>query len=162
MDPKVIDQYEKGGAKLRAGIAGLSAQDLLWTPPADAGIGKWSIQQIVIHLMDADLISASRMKSIIAEDHPTILAFDEGKFTANLFYDKQDAATAVELFDLNRRQFAIVLRKLTPSAFIRTGNHNERGTITLGQLVEFVVEHLDHHLKFIRQKREKLGKPLKD
>jgi hypothetical protein len=161
MDPKILDQYEKGGDKLRAGIAGLSVQDLLWTPPPDAGIGKWSIQQIVLHLMDADLISTARMKLIIAEDHPTILAFNEDKFTANLFYEKQDAAMAVEILDLNRRQFAIALRKVTPSAFLRTGNHNERGTITLGQLVGFVIEHLDNHLKFIHQKREKLGKPLK-
>jgi DinB family protein len=162
MDAKILDQYANGGEKLRKGVAGLSAQDLLWTPPGDAEIGKWSIQQIVIHLMDADLIWTARMKLIIAEEHPTILGYDESKFAASLFYDKQDAAKAVEIFDLNRMQFVIVLRKLQPSAFTRTGNHNERGPITLGQSVQAMIDHLDHHLKFIRQKREKLGKPLKD
>ncbi|HEX4053330.1 MAG TPA: DinB family protein [Tepidisphaeraceae bacterium] len=158
MDRKWIDQYESGGEKLQKAVAGLSKQDLLWTPPADAGIGRWSIQQIVIHLMDSDLIWASRMKSIIAEENPTILGYNESKFTDNLFYADQDAEAATRLFDLNRHQFARVLRKLPDSAFSRTGQHNERGTITLGQSLQGIAEHVDHHLGFIRKKRDQLGK----
>ena len=53
MDPKLIDLYESGGGKLQRSITGLSNEDLLWIPPLDAQIGLWSIQQIVIHLIDA-------------------------------------------------------------------------------------------------------------
>ncbi len=159
MDRKLIDQYELGGEKLRKAVAGLSKQDLLWMPSANAGIGRWSIQQIVLHLMDSDLIWTLRMKSIIAEENPTILGYDETKFSANLFYGDQDAEAAMRLFDLNRRQFARVLRKLPDSAFSRTGCHNERGVITLGQSLQQVVQHVDHHIDFIRRKRDKLGKP---
>lgn len=159
MDRKLIDHYESSGEKLQKAVAGLSKQDLLWAPPADAGIGRWSIQQIVLHLMDSDLIWTSRMKSIIAEENPTILGYDETKFSDHLFYADQDAQAAMRLFDLNRRQFARVLRKLPDSAFSRTGHHNERGIITLGQSVQSIVEHVDHHLGFIRKKRDKLGKP---
>jgi len=161
MDRKLIEEYESGGGKLAKAIEGLSQQDLLWVPAKEAGIGLWSIQQIVIHLMDSDLIWAARMKRIIAEDHPVILGYDETKFAASLFYELQDAAKAVQILDLNRRQFAKALRKLPDSAFQRTGEHNERGPITLEQSVRAMVEHLDHHVKFIRLKREKLGKPLK-
>jgi uncharacterized damage-inducible protein DinB len=161
MDRKIIDAYEAGGQKLRAAIAGLGAQDLLWVPDKNAQIGQWSIQQIVIHLMDADLIWAERMKSILAEDHPRILGYDESKFAANLFYDKQDANLAVEILDLNRREFSKVPKKLPDSAFERTGEHSERGSITLAQSVGWMVEHIDHHIQFIRLKREQLGKPLK-
>jgi uncharacterized damage-inducible protein DinB len=162
MDPKLIDQYGSGGAKLLGSIAGLSRQDLLWVPPAEARIGRWSIQQIVIHLMDSDLIWSSRMKSIIAEDNPAILSFDENKFVASLFYEDQNAESAAGLLDLNRRQFAKVLRKLPDSSFSRTGWHSERGTIALREIVQLMVEHIDHHLGFISKKREKLAKPLKD
>ena len=57
MDRKIIDQYEQGGEKIGLAIRGLSREDLLLKPPADApaGLGRWSIQQIVIHLTDADL-----------------------------------------------------------------------------------------------------------
>jgi hypothetical protein len=162
MDPKLIDQYESGGNKLQKAITGLSSQDLLWVPPPDAQIGLWSIQQVVIHLMDADLIGTNRMKSIIAEDHPTILGYDESKFAASLFYEAQNAESAIGLLDLNRRQFAKVLRKLPDSSFSRTGQHNERGSITLGQCLQWRVEHIDHHLNFVFKKREKLAKLLKE
>jgi hypothetical protein len=100
------------------------------------------------------------MKCMIAETHPTIIGYDESKFAANLFYDKQDAALAVQIFDLNRRQFARVLRSLPESAFARTGNHNERGTITLAQSVKGMVEHVDHHVGFIHAKRAWMGKEM--
>jgi hypothetical protein len=112
--------------------------------------------------MDSDLIWSTRMKSIIAEDHPAILSFDERKFASSLFYSDQNAQSAVELLDLNRHQVAKVLRKLPDSAFSRTGNHSERGSVTLGKAVELSAGHVDHHLGFVLKKREKLGKPLKD
>jgi len=162
MDRAIIDQYERGGQKLHNAILGLSPNDLRWVPPPDADIGRWSIQQIVLHLMDADLIWTARMKCIIAETDPLIVGYDESKFAAELFYDQQDADSAVRIFDLNRRQFALVLRKLPEAAFSRTGRHSERGSITLGQSVQWMVEHVEHHLGFIRRKREKLGNPLRE
>jgi uncharacterized damage-inducible protein DinB len=160
MDRKnLIDEYEAAGNALAQAIAGLSSQDLLAPPPADVpGIGAWSIQQIVIHLMDSDLVWTIRMKSIIAEDHPQIIGYDESKFAANLFYDRQDVQTAVRIFDLNRKLFATVLRKLPDSAFSRTATHNERGEITLDVSLRAMVQHVSHHLDFIRRKRQKLGK----
>ncbi len=161
MDRKLIDQYESGGEKLKAAIAGLTQQDLLWVPPPDAGIGLWSIQQIVVHLMDSDLISADRMKRIIAEENPLLLAYNENNFIANLFYGEQDAQDSIHILDLNRRQFAIVLRKLPDSAYSRTGCHNERGLVTLVQALQTTCRHLDYHIEFIHKKRAKLDKPLK-
>jgi hypothetical protein len=161
MERSVIEQYEAGAGKLQNAIAGLTSQDLLWAPPPDAGVGLWSIQTIVIHLMDSDLIWGNRMKSIIAEDHPIILGYDETKFAASLFYADQDPQSAISLIDMNRRQIAKTLRKLPDSSFARTGQHNERGPVSLGEAVKIVVRHLDHHLEFAAKKREKLGKPLK-
>jgi uncharacterized damage-inducible protein DinB len=162
MEQNLIADYEAGGEKLQKSIAGLSREDLVWTPKAEAGLGLWSIQQIVVHLMDADIIWAARMKSIVAEEHPTLLGYDENKFAQSLFYNEQDAEGAVRLFDLNRRQFCRVLRKLPESALSRTGQHSERGSITLGQSLKLMVEHVDHHIEFVRRKRKALGKALRD
>jgi uncharacterized damage-inducible protein DinB len=162
MNRAIIDQFETGGVKLKKAIDGLSRDELLWIPAAGAGVGAWSIQQIIIHMLDSDLIWSSRMKLIIAEDNPTILGYDESKFAAKLFYQDQDAQSAIALFGLNRQQFSKVLRKLPDSSFSRAGNHNERGTITLGDSVAMMVEHVAHHLGFVAKKREKLGKPLED
>lgn len=154
MDQTLLSQYLAAGPKLREGIAGLSAEELRAFPIP----GTWSIQQIILHLMDADLIWTSRLKLIIAEDNPTLLGYDETRFAKNLFYDEQSADDAITIVDLNRRQFARILVKLPDSAFDRTGHHNERGPIRLGSCIELCNQHVDHHLKFLYAKRQKLGK----
>lgn len=154
MDRTLIEQYEKGGDDLRMAVRGLAREDLLAFPVP----GTWSIQQIVIHLMDSDLILADRMKRIIAEDNPTLIGFDESRFAQALHYEDQSIEEAVTVFDLNRRNFARVLKKLPDDAFARVGTHNERGPMKLVDLLTGSVKHLKHHVKFIVDKREKLGK----
>ena len=51
---------------------------------------------------------------------------------------------------------------MPPQAFARTGIHTERGKITLETQVRLHVDHLAHHMEFVRKKRQKLNKPLKD
>jgi uncharacterized damage-inducible protein DinB len=154
MDRSLIDQYEKGGDDLRMAVRGLQREDLLAYPVP----GTWSIQEIVIHLADSDLISADRMKRIIAEENPSLIGFDETRFVKNLFYNEQSVDDAVTIFELNRRNFARVLKKLPDAAFERVGTHNERGTVTLATMLAGSVKHLKHHMEFIVSKREKLGK----
>lgn len=154
MEREIIDRYEHGGEKLRQAVAGLTREDLHAFPVP----GKWSIQQVVIHLLDSDLILAGRMKCVIAEDNPTLIGFDENKFVQRLHYEFQSAEDAVAVLALNRKIFAEVLRRLQPEDFSRKGTHNQRGVLTLAQLLEHAVEHLDHHLKFVYDKREQLGK----
>jgi hypothetical protein len=110
--------------------------------------------------MDSDLIATDRMKRMIAEDNPTLIGYDENRFTENLFYHDQPAEQAVQVLDLNRKLFANVLRRLPASAWQRKGNHNERGVITAGGYLKSTVDHLDHHLKFIHKKRAHMGKEM--
>ena len=154
MDRSLIDQYAKGADDLGMAVRGLAPEDLSAYPVP----GTWSIQEIVIHVADSDLVISDRMKRVIAEDNPQLIGFDESKFTKNLHYAGQSIEDAVSLFELNRRQMARVLAKLPDSAFARKGTHNERGPMTLEDLLRGAVNHLSHHLKFIVDKREKLGK----
>ena len=158
MDQKaLIEQFEAGGSKLKAAIAGLSREDLNALPIP----GTWSIHQIVIHLQDADAVAIDRMKRIIAEEKPPLLiGFDENKYVSNLSYAQQSTQDAAELVDLSRRQFAVVLKGLVESAWDRFGVHNERGKMTLLEMLQMYTKHLEHHLKFAHEKRAKLGKPL--
>ena len=156
MDRQLIDQYEQGGELLRKAVAGLSPQQMTRTfPPPKI----WSIHQIVIHLMDSDLIGADRMKRVAAEDKPpTLIGYDESAFARGLFYDQLDPQLACEVFAKNRQLTAEILRRLPAAAFDRQGDHNEHGRMTLAELLETYVGHLEHHLKFIREKRKLLGK----
>jgi hypothetical protein len=154
MNKALIDQFEAGGARVKAVIAGLTREQLTAFPVP----GTWSIQQIVVHLQDSDAVAIDRMRRIIAEETPLLIGFDENLFVKNLFYDEQSAADAAESLDLSRRQFTRVLRKLPETAWARAGVHNERGKITLGEMLEIYTKHLERHLKFAQEKRAKIGK----
>ncbi len=157
MHDQLVERYAAGAAQPAQAIAGLTTEQLNAFPVP----GTWSIQQIVIHLMDSDLIGADRMKRVAAEQRPpTLLGYDESSFAQNLFYDQLDPHMACEVFEKNRLLTAEILRRLPEEAFARVGDHNEHGRLSLAEFVKDYADHLDHHLKFIRQKRELLGCPL--
>jgi uncharacterized damage-inducible protein DinB len=152
MDLTVIDTYAAGAGWLRQAISGLSTPQLHATPIP----GKWSMQQLVVHVTDADLVMTDRMKRVIAEDEPALLAFDEEKWLARLQYSHQRAEEAAGLFEINRIVFTRVLRHLPDEAFSRVGIHSQRGRQTLADILTFSTTHLEHHLKFAHEKRNRL------
>src|SRR5215471_579730 len=156
MDRQVIEEYVACGPRLREAVAGLSREELTARP----GPGKWSILELVLHLTDSDSISIDRMKRMLTEDNPSLLYADETAYVDRLFAHEQSLEDALALFEVGRRQFARVLRKLPDEAFQRHGTHNRRGAMTVGELVEDYIEHVNHHLKFLLDKRIRLGKPV--
>jgi hypothetical protein len=156
MDRTVIDRYAKQAGALGASIAGLTKADLTAFPVP----GTWSIQQIVFHMYDSELISSDRLKRIIAMENPLLIGYDETLFAGRLFYNDLDPHAACAIVEQNRQLTAEIFRRLPEEAFARTGIHNERGKITLGEYLKSTCDHLDHHLTFVRKKRELLGKPL--
>ena len=160
MNTQLIEQYVNGAETLAQSIRGLTESDLAAVPEAGANVGRWTIQQVVLHLADCDAVFADRMKRVIAEENPSLLEFNENKWTAALHYEAQSTTDAAKLFELTRKQVVIVLRKRPESAFARSGTHSRAGTKTLSDLIQTSVNHLEHHLKFIHQKRAKMGKEM--
>ena len=150
----LVQQYSNAGRHVEQSIQHLSLDDLKMVPVP----GKWSIQQVVLHLCDAELAFADRIKRLIATEKPTLLAWDENAFTAQLQYDAQSAEDAAEIIRLVRLQVGRILRLQPDSAFSRTGTHSQAGAISLADVVRKANAHLDHHLKFIHEKREAMGK----
>lgn len=149
----LIARYQQGAAAPAHALRNLSPEHLTAFPIPDT----WSIQQVILHLMDSDLIASERMKRTIAMDRPLILGYDETLFTQRLHYHDQDPHAAAELFRLNRTMTAALLRTLPPEAWSREAIHSERGLETLEHLVRGYCDHLDHHLTFINAKRNALG-----
>lgn len=146
---EAVQRYAEGAGVLAEAIQGLTAEQLTSRPVR----GTWSIQEIVLHLLDSDLIASHRMKRILAEDNPRLEAYDETAFAARLYYHELDPALACEMFRLNRRLTAATLRRLGAAEFDRGGVHAEAGRVTLGVLVRAYAQHLDHHLRFLREKK---------
>ena len=156
MDRQVIEEYVACGPRLREAVAGLTREDLTARP----GPGKWSILELVLHLTDSDAISIDRMKRMLTEDNPPLLYADESAYVEGLCSHEQSLDDALTLFEVGRRQFARVLRNLPDQAFTRQGTHNRRGAVRVGDMVKDYVEHVTYHLRFLYDKRTRLGKPL--
>ena len=154
MHRQLIDRYEAEAGDLRTVVAGLSREQLLAKPVP----GTWSIQQNVIHMVDCELVFCDRMKRIIAMENPALPGFDENKYAAELHYADQEANVACDVFEKNRQLMLSVLRKLPDAAFERTGTHSERGKQTLTDVLRYAVDHLQHHLKFAKEKRQMVEK----
>ncbi|HLJ96038.1 MAG TPA: DinB family protein [Gemmataceae bacterium] len=155
MDRQLIEAFVACGPRLRQAVAGLGKEEITARP----GPGKWSILELVLHVTDSDCIAIDRMKRMLTEDNPPLLYADETAYVERLFSHEQSLEDALILFEVGRRQFARVLRKLPDEAFNRQGAHNRRGRVTVGEMVKGYIEHVDHHLKFLYDKRARLGKP---
>lgn len=157
-DPAIaaINEYESGATRPARWLLGLSPGEVDAHPVPNT----WSIREVVVHVLDSDLAATHRMRRIAAEETPLLIAYDETAFAKNLRYESANLAVVTDLFALNRTFTAEWLRTLPSEAFARVGVHNQRGKVTLGDMVQMYVNHLSHHEKFVVAKRAALGKPM--
>jgi hypothetical protein len=150
---RLIEDYLAGPAALRQAVSGLKREDLVARPVP----GRWSILEVVCHLADSEQAYCHRMKRVIAEDHPLLPGYDETRFAGSLAYHERDLEQELTLLEGMRQQMARILRALPESAWSRTGEHTERGGMTLEDLLRTEAEHIPHHLTFIAEKRRALS-----
>lgn len=147
----MIHRYENGPGDLIASVDGLSDRDL------DRRLApkKWTIRQQVHHLADAELNLVYRMKKIIAEENPLLMAFDQNEWADTLLYTKTSVEGSIALFYTLRASMTPILKSLEDSDFSRTGIHNQSGKVTLFGVLEHTVEHFEHHLATIEKTKRK-------
>jgi DinB superfamily len=152
MDKSLIEKFADGGAQLKAAYQGLTLEQLFAYPIPNT----WSLHQIAVHMMDSDLIGCDRMKRIACMDKPLLVGYDETAFSQLPGSNDIDTYEAIDIFARNRRMFAIILRHLPDAAFERVGIHTEKGKVTLEEMVQSYIQHLNGHLEWIAKKRKLL------
>jgi uncharacterized damage-inducible protein DinB len=150
---EILDRYAAGPELLEYAAQGLSDEMVQARP----GPGSWSIAELLAHMADSDVVAADRMKRVIAEEEPSLLAYDENAWIARLQGQEMPPAESLALFRANRVWMSRILARCTPADFARAGIHSESGRKTLADLVVAYVNHLDHHLKYLYGKRANLG-----
>ena len=149
---KLIDEYLAGIESIHQAVRGLAAEQLSARPVA----GTWSTLEVVCHLADSEALFADRIKRVLAEDRPLLPFADPDRYLTALAYEQRDAAEEIALIEFVRRQMARILRAQPAEAWQRVGIHSKEGERTLEQLLRKAIDHLEHHLAFIRAKRRKL------
>lgn len=108
--------------------------------------GKWTMRQFLIHLVDGECAFLDRVRRLIADQDPLLLAFDENRWAERLFAPQRDLASARRLFAATRAALVELVELCPAELRLREGRHSERGTRTLAQVVRFVHQHNAHHL----------------
>jgi uncharacterized damage-inducible protein DinB len=146
---ELIAAYAQGVDDLRAAVAGLTVEQLRLRPIA----GKWSTLEVVCHIADCEQFFADRLKRTLALDRPLLIGVDSVGYSQPLGYHEHDLAEELDLLALTRRQMARTLRLVPTDAWQRTAVHSETGLVTVRQLLLHAINHLQHHLKFVVEKR---------
>ena len=149
----LVNRYAAGGPVLLYAVAGITPEH----EQAHPGPGAWSLAEVTAHLLDTELVFADRMKRILAEGNPVLQGFDENLWHDALDYPSMPVHEAAELLAGNRRWMARLLASRPEADFARAGTHTEKGRQTLAEVLAYVTNHLDHHLRFIYGKRAGLG-----
>jgi hypothetical protein len=119
-DPAVTQAAQP--AILRALIA--DAGDDLRTRPEP---GEWSVVELIGHIVDAELNSSVRYRSILAHDEPDLVPYDQDLWANRLHSTSESVDDLLALFDALRAA-NLHLWAATPGADrARVGNHLERG-----------------------------------
>ena len=151
---RLVERYEAAAPLVRHAIVHLTPEQLT----TRLSPGTWSIAEVVVHLLDAELTFSDRFKRILGETDPVLQAFDEGRWLSEIPpHELLPLEEAVGMIELNRRWTARILKRLDPADFARSGRHSVKGRVTLVSILTYAVGHLDHHLRFIYGKRGNLG-----
>ncbi len=150
----LLERYRRGPELLAVILTGVygEEEDFAVAP------GKWSIREIVAHLADAEMVGAHRFRQVIAEDNPTLVAFDQDAWTRHLDYARRKPKQSLESFRRVRAENYELLKELPPQAFDRAGNHTERGRVTLRELLEGYASHAESHARQLQAIRDEYQK----
>lgn len=150
----LLERFRRGPEVLAMVLTGVFGEEEDFVPAP----GKWSIRQIVAHIADSELVCAHRMRQIVAEENPTLMAFDQEAWTRNLDYSRRKPKASLESFRRLRAENHELLKGLPETAYARTGNHSERGPITLRFQLELLAEHAESHARQMQAIREEYKK----
>jgi hypothetical protein len=119
--------------------------------------GKWSILHVVQHLADAELVGSYRFRMVLAQERPSLGAYDQDLWASRLRYHEGDLESALQQFTTLRRTNLVHLERATPADHERVGVHVERGEESLGKMIRMYAGHDLVHLRQLARIRAGLG-----
>lgn len=147
---ELLVRFRRGPELLAALLTGAAGREFDFAPAP----GKWSIRQIMAHLVDSEMMGASRFRQTIAEDNPTLSAWNQDAWAERLDYARRKPSDCMETFRRVRRENFELLEGTPPEAFARTCVHPKRGSMTLAELLQLYTEHAEKHAAQIKALRD--------
>lgn len=144
-----------GPAKLSRAVAGLRSTQLRKRPAP----GKWSIQEILGHLVDTEVVYGYRNRLALAQPGSPIQGYDQEVWVRELGYrGRRWSAKKLLVHIASLRRSTLYLYENMPrGAGDRYGMHSERGKETVRRTQELIAGHDLNHLEQIKAIRKKYG-----
>jgi len=113
--------------------------------------GKWSVQEMLGHIIDAERIFAYRALRIGRGDATPIAGFEENDYAVAAQSERCDWDEMVEEFGHVRRASILMLRHFPEAAWTRTGIVSDTST-SVRAWVYIMIGHVAHHLGILRER----------
>lgn len=145
---ELLHKYRTGHQAVVDSLANLRDDEL----DRSRGADDWTPRQIVHHIADSEMTSAIRLRKIVAEDNPTIEAYDEKVFANSLTRDRP-IEPSVEAVRWARESTMQILERLTEDEWHKAGTHTELGPYSVEKWLEVYAAHCHDHAAQIKQSR---------
>jgi hypothetical protein len=113
--------------------------------------GKWTIKEVIGHLLDTERVFAYRLLRISRGDVTELPGFDEKSYVPEGQFNARGIAELVSEFGLQRASTLALVNGVPPSAWSRQGTANGFRT-SARALVYIVLGHTAHHLVLLRKR----------
>ena len=140
MDP--LKSQSSAAKKLERLVKGVPASKLRKSPAPD----KWSVSEILAHLVDAEIVVAWRIRSILGAPGTPIQAYDQDAWAAAGHYAKRDPRKSIEQFRAMRDGNLAFYKSLSPEQWKFSGMHAERGEESIERVARMIAGHDINHI----------------
>lgn len=113
--------------------------------------GKWTVREVLGHMIDTERIFAYRALRIGRGDKTPMEGFEQDDYVANGNFNHLRWSALTEQFDLVRRSSIALFSSFDEVAWLRTGTAN-KAEVTVRALAWIIAGHELHHRNIIEQK----------
>lgn len=146
----LLRQYEEGPRRLRAAWDAVPVEARQWRP----GPGKWSAHEVVVHCADSEANAALRLRYVVTEKDPLIVAYDQEAWAREHDYHAHPVELALAVVDAVRAHTAALARRLPEAAWARAGRHTESGAYSACDWLRSYAVHVENHARQIERNVE--------
>ena len=146
-DVDLMAALKNGGSEFLAFINSIEASKLEYRYKE----GKWTIKEIIIHLMDAERIFAYRALRFSRGDGTNLAGFDENEYVPNSGASERSLQSLIDEYKALRQSTIEFFRNLTLEMSLRTGIANGR-EISVRSLGYIIPGHEIHHMNVIKER----------
>ncbi len=118
--------------------------------------GKWSMMQVLGHLVDTEVVYAYRVRMILSHDRPDIPGYDQDRWAEQLRYREANLPDVLNELRVLRNRNLRLLRLLSDAELDRYGMHSERGPESVRRIVSLIAAHDLVHRRQLQRIRDLL------